>query len=84
MQSPSLHDEAVRPLNEALEVGPDAPVNEVAKHMDVDAQTEKEEEDGKDKIPQTQDNSLALPDLDSAPVEVEELDLHSNHSDDKV
>ena len=74
----------MRPPNKALEAGPNALANEEAKQMDVDPSIKEEEDNGEDKIPQTQDDLLDLPDLDSAQVKVEEPNHHSNHLGDEV
>ena len=73
MQLPSLDNEAMLPSNEASKVGPKAPSNEEAKMMNVDTSTMEEKDNGKDKIPKTQDDSLSFPNLNTIEAKVDEL-----------
>ena len=75
-----IHDEAVSALDEAADVKAEAPTNEDAKGMDDD----KDDGDGGDKIPGTQDDLLSLPILDSSQVKVEEHDHETIGFDDEV
>ena len=75
-----IDDEAVSPPDEVADVEAKAPTDEDAEGMDDD----KDDGDGDDKIPETQDDPLSLPILDSGRVEVEEPDHETAGSDDEV
>ena len=73
-------EEATLSSNEAAKVGAKALTYEEAKGMDVDIPNAKEEDDGNDKIPETQDDLVSLPNLDIAKAKVEEPKYQSSPS----
>ena len=75
-----VHNEAVSAPDEAADVEAEAPIDEDAEGMD----DNKDDGDGNDKIPGTQDDLLSFPILDSARVKVEEPDHETTGSDNEV
>ena len=72
------------PPNGALEVGPEAPIDEEAAEMDFDISSAEDEDNGDNKILETQDDSLSLPNLNIIEAEVDEHQHQSSPSADEV